>query len=99
MIEQRNAGELYVSGPMLIANATALLEEGRNLLRADAAPTEMICDLSAVEEADSSALAVVFAWMRTAQGRGRSLRIVHPSASMQSLAALYGVSATLSPAP
>ncbi len=94
MIEQKSAGLLSVSGPMLIANATALLDAGRSFLRPGAA-TEIVFDLSSVAETDSSALAVVFGWLRTAKARGLTMRIAQPPASMISIAALYGVSESL----
>ena len=94
MIEQ-NANDLRVTGPMLIANASALLEAGRGLLRAGAASAEVELDLSAVEETDSSALSVVFGLLRSARERGVTMRVAHPPASMVSQAALYGVSDSL----
>jgi len=101
MIELKNGG-LSVTGPMLIANANALLKAGRGFLRADVAPTamagssEIIFDLSAVAETDSSALSVIFGLLRTARECGVTLRVAHPPASMISQAALYGVSDSLS---
>lgn len=91
MIEQ-NANGLRVSGPMLIANASALLEAGRGLLRVAPAAAEVELDLSAVEETDSSALSVIFGLLRSARERDVTMRVAHPPASMVSQAALYGVS-------
>lgn len=86
MIEQ--TGDLLrVTAPMVVGNARALLEAGRARLGAG----DNVVDLAAVAEADSSALTVVFAWLRSAQARGSRLRIVNPPASMLSLAELYGV--------
>ena len=93
MIEKKGDG-LCVTGPMLIANANALLNAGRGFLRAAAG--EVVFDLSAVEETDSSALSVIFALLRTARECGVTLRIANPPASMISQAALYGVSESLS---
>ncbi len=90
MIE-RNGNELRVSGAMLMANASALLAGGRGFLRTGD-EKDWIVDLSAVKEADSSALGLVFAWLRDARKTGAALRLAHPPASMISLAALYGVS-------
>lgn len=88
MIEQ--SGErLCVTVPMVIGNARALLEAGRARLAAGG-PT--LFDLEAVAEADSAALTLVFAWARSAQANGASLRIANPPASLLSLADLYGVS-------
>lgn len=97
MIENDGQG-LRVTGPMLIANASALLEAGRDFLRAGvgaAGGSELVIDLAAVEETDSSALSVIFGLMRTARERGVTLRVAHPPASMVSLAALYGVTDSL----
>ena len=90
MIEQ-SGDRLRVTVPMVIANAGALLEAGRSFLRSGR-PGETVFDLAAVQETDSSALTLVFAWLRTARESGATLRIVHPPASMISLAELYGVS-------
>ena len=99
MIEKKGNG-LCVTGPMLIANANALLNAGRGFLRAAAASAaagkEITFDLSAVAETDSSALSVVFGLLRTARECGVTLRIANPPASMISQAALYGVSESLS---
>jgi len=92
MIEQNSDGQLRVSGPMLIGNATALLAAGRGFLRTGAGEDVLVYDLSAVAETDSSALAVIFGWLRTARARGVKIRITSLPASMTSQAALYGVS-------
>ena len=97
MIEQ--AGDrLRVTAPMVIANARALLEAGQRTLRSldsRQQSAELLLDLAAVSEVDSSSLSTVFAWQRKASERRVSLRIVNPPASMLSLAALYGVSELL----
>ena len=101
MIEKKGDW-LCVTGPMLIANASALLATGRGFLRASvaspaaAASSELVFDLSAVAETDSSALSVIFGLLRTARECGVTLRIANPPASMISQAALYGVSESLS---
>ena len=94
MIEQNGAG-LTVKGPMWIANASALLETGRCFLQSAAPAGEVLLDLSAVEETDSSALSVIFGLLRTANKRGLTLRLAHAPASMLSQAALYGVAESL----
>ncbi len=91
MIE-KTGDSLRVTVPMVIANASALLEAGRGFLRRALPAGELVFDFSAVEEADSSALTVVFAWLRTAQKQDIALRVVHPPAGLLSLAELYGVS-------
>lgn len=94
MIE-KSGNELRVTGSMLVADATVLLQSGRELLQAERGSAEVVFDLSAVDETDSSALGVVFGLLRTAHQLGVAMRIAHPPASMISLAALYGVSDSL----
>lgn len=91
MIEQ-SGDSLRVTVPMVIANASALLEAGRQCLRAAPKSGKAVFDLSAVDDADSSSLTVIFAWLRSARERGTTLSISSPPASMISLAELYGVS-------
>ena len=95
MIEQNGSG-LRVSGSMLIADAPALLTAGRGFLRT--LPTggdEVVFDLAAVTEADSSALGVIFGLQRSARERGLALRLGNPPAGLLSLASLYGVADAL----
>ncbi|MBI2308712.1 MAG: STAS domain-containing protein [Rhodocyclales bacterium] len=84
---ERSGSALKVTTAMLYGNASALLASGRAAL--DAGVTEV--DLGAVSDADSSALAVLFAWLRDGRSRNVSLRIVNPPAGLLSLAGLYGV--------
>ena len=90
MIEASEHG-LRVTGAMLNTNATALLEAGRELLhRKDGSKTQVV-DLEAVGESDSSALAVLFAWIRSARSAGIDLRVARIPGNMVSQARLYGV--------
>ncbi len=82
MIE-REAERLRIRGPMTMAVAPALRVEGLAAVAAGGCET---FDLSAVEEVDSSALAVLLAWRRAA---GRPLRLTGVPAALQSLAGLY----------
>lgn len=84
---ERNGACLKVTVPMLYAGAAELLAAGRAALT----PEIREIDLSAIADADSSALAVLFAWLREAGTRGNALRIVNSPAGLMSLAALYGV--------
>ena len=86
MIER--AGErLVVSSPMTMANAPALLAAGRAALQ----PGLMVFDLSAVREADSSALAVMLGWLRVADASRSTVRFARIPDGVRSLAELYGV--------
>lgn len=93
MIEKTENG-YRVTVPMLIANARALLEAGRGLLRAESGKNVSL-DLEPVQEVDSSALAVIFGLQRSLSVRGMALRVDNPPASLLSLAGLYGVSDSL----
>ena len=95
MIEKYGDG-LRVTGPMLIANASALLDAGRDFLRASSSGVALVLDLALVEETDSAALSVVFGLLRTARECSVTLHVAHAPASMISQAALYGVSDSLS---
>ncbi|MDR1934147.1 MAG: STAS domain-containing protein [Candidatus Accumulibacter sp.] len=90
----RDGSSYRVTLPMVIANARALLEAGRALLSAEAGK-DVALDLASVREVDSSALAVLFGWQRSAAARGIALRVSHPPASLLSLAGLYGVAESL----
>ena len=90
MIE-RDGSRLYVSVPMTLANATALLEAGRAGLQGG----EQWIDLSRVTTVDSSALAVMLGWLRAAPGLRSTLRFAHIPAAVTALAELYGVAELL----
>lgn len=90
MIE-READRLRVTAPMVMANARGLLEAGRSALGAAGGTV----DLGAVSEADSSALAVMLGWMRTAQASGVRIAFANMPAGVRSLAELYGVAELL----
>lgn len=90
MIERDESG-LRLRGAVLNTNAALLLAEGRDCLRQKDAPRRFVVDLAAMEEADASALAVAFGWLRTAKSLGIDLRFAHLPAGMVSQAKLYGV--------
>lgn len=81
---------LEVSGPMTVDVAAALMTAGEAAVRGGA----RVIDLSAVKEADSSALAVLFGWLRAAGDTG-NLSIVAAPTGLRSLATLYGVAELL----
>ena len=90
MIE-KTGDRLQVTVPMVIANASALLEAGRRFLQPGRSAGEVVFDFSAVAEADSSALTLVVAWLRSARESGATLRVINPPSGMLTLAELYGV--------
>ncbi|HET9351446.1 MAG TPA: STAS domain-containing protein [Burkholderiales bacterium] len=76
-----------MSGPVTLANATRLLDEGR-LHLAEGART---VDLGEVTELDSALLALILAWLRDARAAKRELSLANVPQSLQTLARLYGV--------
>ena len=90
MIE-RKAGRLVIKVPMVMANARGLLEAGRSALQ----PGEQVFDLGQVDDADSSAVAVMLGWLRVASRSRSTLKFAHIPAGVRSLAELYGVTELL----
>jgi len=82
---------LQVSGAMKLGDASKLLEEGNAALK----NAETVFDLEKVDAVDSSAIAVIFGWLRKAREEGKSVRIAHPPKELLSLAEVYGVSELL----
>lgn len=87
----RSAGHLNVDCAMVMANAKALLDSGRSMM----APGEVVFDLSSVEEADSSAVAVMLGWLRHGATLRSTISFVGIPVGVLSLAKLYGVAELL----
>lgn len=84
----RDTGDrLEISGAMTLPGASRLLAQGSAALK----PGITLFDLKAVEAVDSSALAVIFGWLREARQQGKALALTHVPQDLLSLAALYGV--------
>ena len=90
MIE-REGGRLVVKVPLVMANARGLLDAGRSALQ----PGEQIFDFSEVSEADSSAIAVMLGWLRSAELSRSTVTFAHIPAGVRSLAELYGLTELL----
>jgi len=84
---RRDGERIVLTGPVTLANVAALLEEGRRHL-AEGAGT---VDLAGVTELDSSALALLLAWLRDARAGGRAVAFANLPESLQTIARLYGV--------
>jgi phospholipid transport system transporter-binding protein len=83
---------MTVSGPVTLANAARVLDEGRQHL----AEGVRTVDLGEVTDLDSALLALVLAWLRDARAAKRELAVANPPEAMQTLARLYGVEAFFS---
>jgi phospholipid transport system transporter-binding protein len=94
---RREGRRIMVSGPVTLANAARLLDEGRQHI-AEGART---VDLGEVTELDSALLALALAWLRDARAAKRELAFVNPPEGLQTLSRLYGVEGLLplSPSP
>ncbi len=77
-------------GDLCIASAPALREQLLSLIRPSA--SQLIIDLSAVERADASGLAVLVAGGRRARLLGGSLRLAAPSPEVAAALAVTGMS-------
>ena len=84
---RREGRKMVVSGPVTLANAAALLDEGRRHL----AEGVRSVDLGEVSELDSSLLALALAWLREARAAKRELGFANLPEAMQTLARLYGL--------
>jgi phospholipid transport system transporter-binding protein len=84
---RREGRKITVSGPLTLATAARLLEEGRQHL----AEGVRSVDLAEVTELDSAALAVALAWLRDARAAKRELAFTNPPEALQTLSRLYGV--------
>lgn len=82
---------LRIQGPITMETVAGLLEEGRTLCGGADCACSRILDLNEAAPVDSAALALVLAWMRAAQSRGREVRIEGIPEQLRSLAALYGI--------
>jgi phospholipid transport system transporter-binding protein len=80
---------------LTVINAKAALDLGLAAIKTG----QTVIDLASVKTADSSAVAVLLAWKRAARKSGSALSYVNIPASLQSLAALYGVDAFLVESP
>lgn len=78
---------LAIQGELTMATAAQWIERGRVVARDE----DLVVDLSGVTAADSSALALLFDWMRIARASGHKVGQAGMPAGMRSLATLYGV--------
>ena len=84
---RREDRRIVLSGPVTLANVAQVLEEGRRHLAEGAATV----DLAEVSELDSSALALLLAWLREAKAAGRTIGFANLPESLRTIARLYGV--------
>jgi phospholipid transport system transporter-binding protein len=88
---RREGRKMVVSGPVTLANAARVLEEGRQHLGEGARTV----DLGEVSELDSSLLALALAWMRDAREAKREIAFANVPEALRTLSRLYGVESLL----
>ena len=81
-------GRCKVEGPITMRNVTGLAREGAQLFPV----ADVVVDLSAVTEVDSSAVSLLLEWRRVAATAGRRIEFTNLPANITTLADLYGVS-------
>ena len=86
---------MVVSGALTLANVTVALREGSSAI-AEGAST---VDLGEVGELDSSALALLLAWLREAKRQNRKLAFANLPQGLTIIARLYGVAELLAVPP
>ena len=84
---RRDGARITLSGPVTLANAAQVLEEGRRHLAEGAA----MVDFGEVTELDSTAIALALAWLREAREAKREVTFANLPESLRTLARLYGV--------
>ena len=87
MIE-RDGERLLIRAPLTMSYARSLLEAGRAAMQ----PGVQVFDFSGVTEADSSAIAVMLGWLRSASISRSTVKFAQIPTGVRSLAELYGVS-------
>jgi phospholipid transport system transporter-binding protein len=82
-----SGGRLRVAGPLILTTIQPLLEDASRRFNGP----EVCVDLSAVTEADSSAVGLLMAWVREAAIAGRRVRFENLPSNLKSLIELYDV--------
>lgn len=90
---------LTLSGPLTQREAPRVLREGEAQLGQAGAAASLRVDCSGLSRVDSSALAVLLSWQRTAQAAGITLEVAGAPQALSNLATLYGVESLLAVAP
>ena len=92
---RRDGERMLVSGSLTLASVTAALGEGNAAI----AQGVRSVDLGEVGELDSSALALLLAWLREAKRLNRELTFANLPQGLTTIARLYGVAELLPASP
>ena len=88
---RREGDRMLVSGTLTLASVAAALGEGNAAIAGGARSV----DLGEVGELDSSALALLLAWLREAKRNNRNLEFTNLPQGLTTIARLYGVAELL----
>ena len=92
---RREGERMVVSGALTLATVAAVLREGSAVIGQGVRTV----DLAEVGELDSSALALMLAWLREAKLQKRELRFANLPQGLTTIARLYGVADLLPASP
>ena len=92
---QRDGERMVVSGALTLASVASVLRDGSAVIGQGVRTV----DLGEVGELDSSALALLLAWMREAKKQKRELQFANLPQGLATIAALYGVADLLPVSP
>ena len=92
---RREGERMLVSGPLTLASVTAVLREGNAAIGQGVRTV----DLGGVGELDSSALALLLAWLREAKRLNRGISFANLPQGLTTIARLYGVAELLPASP
>jgi len=92
---KRDGERMLVSGALTLASVTVALGEGNAAI----AQGVRTVDLGEVGELDSSALALLLAWLREAKRLDRELTFANLPQGLTTIARLYGVAKLLPSTP
>jgi len=87
----RDNDRIVVEGAVTVRNVVDLMQQGVALLDS----SRLYIDLHKVTEVDSTAISMLFEWLRVAEQRNCHLEFVHFPQSLESLMQLYGVTPLL----
>ena len=88
---RRDGDRMIVSGALTLASVAAELAQGKAAIAEGARSV----DLAGVGELDSSALALLLAWLREAKRLGAELALTNLPQGLTTIARLYGVAELL----
>jgi len=88
---RREGNTIRIQGVVNIHNVVDLTQQGIIQLENESVDNSVLFDLEQVTEVDSTAVSMLFEWLRAANQRQCRIEFVHLPANLESLIQLYGV--------